>query len=83
MNVPKVKVKLPALTEKDKEDIWFGIEQGFDFIAASFVRNADAIVEIKQMLEVAGSNIKVIAKVEKKRASRIWMPSLRPATALW
>lgn len=66
VNVPKVKVKLPALTEKDKEDIWFGIEQGFDFIAASFVRNADAIVEIKQMLEVAGSNIKVIAKIENE-----------------
>lgn len=66
VNVPKVKVKLPALTEKDKEDIWFGIEQGFDFIAASFVRNADAIIEIKQMLEVAGSNIKVIAKIENE-----------------
>lgn len=64
VNVPNVKVKLPALTEKDKEDIWFGIEQGFDFIAASFVRNADAIVEIKQMLDVAGANIKVIAKIE-------------------
>ena len=64
VNVPNVKVKLPALTEKDKEDIWFGIEEGFDFIAASFVRSADAIIEIKQMLDVAGSNIKVIAKIE-------------------
>ena len=66
VNVPNVKIKLPALTEKDKADIQFGIEQGFDFIAASFVRNADAIVEIKQMLEVAGSNIKVIAKIENE-----------------
>ena len=66
VNVPNVKIKLPALTEKDKEDIWFGIEQGFDFIAASFVRNADAIIEIKQMLSVAGSNIKVIAKIENE-----------------
>ncbi len=64
VNVPNVKVKLPALTEKDKEDIWFGIEEGFDFIAASFVRNADAIIEIKQMLDVAGANLKVIAKIE-------------------
>jgi pyruvate kinase len=64
VNVPNVRVKLPALTEKDKEDIWFGIEEGFDFIAASFVRNADAIIEIKQMLDVAGSSIKVIAKIE-------------------
>ena len=66
VNVPNVKIKLPALTEKDKEDIWFGIEQGVDFIAASFVRSADAIVEIKQMLEVSGSNIKVIAKIENQ-----------------
>lgn len=64
VNVPNVKVKLPALTEKDKEDIWFGIEEGFDFIAASFVRNADAIIEIKQMLDMAGANLKVIAKIE-------------------
>ena len=66
VNVPNVKIKLPALTEKDKEDIWFGIEQGFDFIAASFVRSADAIIEIKQMLDVAGSSIKVIAKIENE-----------------
>lgn len=66
VNVPNVKIKLPALTEKDKEDIWFGIEQGFDFIAASFVRSAEAIIEIKQMLDVAGSNIKVIAKIENE-----------------
>ncbi len=64
VNVPNVKVKLPALTQKDKEDIWFGIEEGFDFIAASFVRNAEAIIEIKQMLDVAGANLKVIAKIE-------------------
>lgn len=64
VNVPNVKVRLPALTEKDKEDIWFGIEKGFDFIAASFVRNADAIIEIKQMLDVAGASLKVIAKIE-------------------
>ena len=47
VNVPNVKVKLPALTEKDKADILFGIEQGFDFIDASFVRTAAAILEIK------------------------------------
>lgn len=64
VNVPNVKIKLPALTEKDKEDIRFGIEQDFDFIAASFVRTADAINEIKEMLAEAGSTIKVIAKIE-------------------
>lgn len=64
VNVPNVKIKLPALTDKDKEDIRFGIEQGFDFIAASFVRTADAVLEIKQMLAEAGSSIQVIAKIE-------------------
>ncbi len=64
VNVPNVQIKLPALTEKDKEDIRFGIEQGFDFIAASFVRTADAILEIKEMLKEAGSTIQVIAKIE-------------------
>ena len=64
VNVPNVKIKLPALTDKDKEDIRFGIEQGFDFIAASFVRTADAIREIRQILNEAGSPIQIIAKIE-------------------
>lgn len=64
VNVPNVKIKLPALTEKDKADIEFGIEQGFDFIAASFVRTAGAIKEIKEILDAHGSNIMVIAKIE-------------------
>ena len=64
VNVPNVKIKLPALTEKDKADIRFGIEQGFDFIAASFVRTADAVREIRAMLDEAGSSIQIIAKIE-------------------
>ena len=64
VNVPNVKIKLPALTEKDKADIRFGIEQGFDFIAASFVRTADAVREIRAMLNEAGSSIQIIAKIE-------------------
>lgn len=64
VNVPNVKIKLPALTDKDKEDIRFGIKHGFDFIAASFVRSAECIREIKSMLEAEGSGMKVIAKIE-------------------
>lgn len=64
VNVPNVKIKLPALTEKDKEDIRFGIEQGFDFIAASFVRNADAIREIRAILDENAANMGIIAKIE-------------------
>lgn len=64
VNVPNVRIKLPALTDKDKSDIRFGIKQGFDFIAASFVRTADCIKEIKEMLDEEGSTMKVIAKIE-------------------
>lgn len=64
VNVPNVKIKLPALTEKDKEDIRFGIREGFDFIAASFVRSADAILEIRRILEEEGANLQIIAKIE-------------------
>ena len=64
VNVPNVKIKLPALTDKDKDDIRFGIEAGFDFVAASFVRNADAIREIRQIIEEGGSTMQIIAKIE-------------------
>ena len=64
VNVPNVKIKLPALTEKDKADIRFGIELGFDYIAASFIRSADAIREIRQMLDEGGSSMGIIAKIE-------------------
>ena len=64
VNVPNVKIKLPALTDKDKEDIRFGIEQGFDFIAASFVRTPEAVEEIKAILAEAGSSMQVISKIE-------------------
>ncbi len=65
VNVPNVIIKLPALTQKDKEDIIFGIGQDIDFIAASFVRSADCIKEIKEILkEHNAEHIPVIAKIE-------------------
>ncbi len=64
VNVPNVKIKLPGITDKDKEDIIFGAEQGYDFIAASFVRNAACIEEIKALLAEHNSDIPVIAKIE-------------------
>lgn len=64
VNVPNVKIKLPALTEKDKDDILFGIGQGFDFIAASFVRTPEAILEIREILNEYHSPIQIIAKIE-------------------
>ncbi len=65
VNVPNVAVRLPAITEKDKDDIRFGVEQGVDFIAASFVRNAECVLEIKAYLkELNAPYIPIIAKVE-------------------
>ena len=65
VNVPNVPIRLPAITEKDKEDIRFGVEQDVDFIAASFVRNADCIREIKALLRECGAPYTpVIAKIE-------------------
>ena len=65
INLPNVSVKLPAITEKDKGDILFGIEQDIDYIAASFVRKAEDIREIKDFLkEHHGEHIDVIAKIE-------------------
>lgn len=65
VNVPNVPVRLPALTQKDKEDIIFGVEQGVDFIAASFVRSAEGILEIKALLkECNAPYIPIIAKIE-------------------
>lgn len=65
INLPNVVINLPAITEKDRQDIIFGIEQDIDFIAASFVRNAKAVKEIKKILkEHNAEHIDIIAKVE-------------------
>ena len=65
VNVPNVSVRLPAITEKDRDDIRFGVEQGIDFIAASFVRNAESVLEIKAFLkELNAPFIPIIAKIE-------------------
>lgn len=65
VNVPNVPLSMPYVSDKDREDIIFGIEQGFDFIAASFVRTADDILEIRDILSQHNCNfINIIAKIE-------------------
>ena len=67
VNVPNVVIKLPSITEKDIEDIKFGCEMGVDFIAASFIRKASDILDVKKILaENNGKHIKVIAKIENQ-----------------
>lgn len=64
VNVPNVRVNLPSITEKDKSDIEFGLENGIDFIAASFIRNADAVNEIKEIVKAQNMEVGVISKIE-------------------
>ncbi|NHM30575.1 pyruvate kinase [Neobacillus terrae] len=67
VNVPGVSVNLPGITEKDTQDVLFGIEQGIDFIAASFVRRAKDVLEIKQLLEENNAtHIHIIPKIENQ-----------------
>ena len=64
VNVPNVRVNLPSITEKDKADIEFGLENGIDFIAASFIRNAEAVEEIKDIIGAHNMHVGVISKIE-------------------
>lgn len=67
VNLPGVVINLPAITEKDVEDIKFGIEQGIDFIAASFVRKASDVLEIRKILEENNADdIHIISKIESQ-----------------
>lgn len=67
VNVPDVKTSLPAITEKDKSDLIFGIEQGIDFVAASFIRKAQDVFEIRRILEEnGGASVRIISKIENR-----------------
>ncbi|BDG61025.1 pyruvate kinase [Caldinitratiruptor microaerophilus] len=66
VNLPGIRVSLPALAEKDVEDIRFGVAEGVDFIAASFVRKAADVLAIRRVLEEAGGDQQIIAKVESQ-----------------
>lgn len=67
VNVPGLKLNLPALAQKDIDDITNGIKAGFDFIAASFVRRASDVKEIRELLDSnGGENVKIISKIESQ-----------------
>ena len=66
VNVPGVHLSMPYLSQKDREDIIFGIQNGFDFIAASFVRTAQDVYDIRNLLNEYDSHIRIIAKIENR-----------------
>ncbi len=68
VNFPGICLSVKALTQKDREDLVFGLDQGVDWIALSFVRNPQDILEIKDLISSAGKSIPVIAKIEKHEA---------------
>lgn len=64
VNLPGVRVNLPAITPKDRRDIQFGLDNDVDFIALSFVRTPDDVVELREFMGAKAKNVKVIAKIE-------------------
>ena len=66
VNVPGVHLSMPYMSQRDKQDIQFGIEQGFDIISASFTRCAADIMEIRHLLDEGHSKIRIIAKIENQ-----------------
>ena len=67
INIPNVQINLPALTQRDIEDIKFGIEQGVDYIAASFIRSAKDVISIRRILEEENADIMIISKIENRQ----------------
>ncbi|MEN9217322.1 MAG: pyruvate kinase, partial [Gloeomargarita sp. HHBFW_bins_162] len=68
VNFPGVCLSVKALTEKDKEDLLFGLEQGMDWVALSFVRNPEDVLELKEIIAQNGYRVPVVAKIEKHEA---------------
>ena len=68
VNVPGVRLDLPYLGQKDREDILFGAAQGFDYVAASFVRTAEDVREIRRLLDQSGAEMGIIAKIENRES---------------
>ncbi|MBN2071059.1 MAG: pyruvate kinase [Candidatus Krumholzibacteriota bacterium] len=68
VNLPGVRVSSPALTEKDREDLEFGLDLGVDYVALSFVRRAEEVRELKHLIDMADSSARVVSKIEKREA---------------
>ena len=82
VNIPGIRLSMPYVSARDREDILFGIEQGFDFIAASFVRTADDVRDLRQILDEHQSNIRIIAKIENREGVNNLMEILSVADGI-
>ncbi|MBN3883705.1 MAG: pyruvate kinase [Nostoc sp.] len=68
VNFPGVYLSIKAMTDKDREDLMFGLDQGVDWVALSFVRNPQDMIEIKELISSTGKQVPVVAKIEKHEA---------------
>lgn len=82
LNLPNTTISLPCLTEKDMEDLEFALDHDVDWVGLSFVRNAQDIVELKNIIRSRGKHARVIAKIEKPEALEVIDEIIREADAL-
>ncbi len=68
INVPTASISAPCLTEKDKRDVVFGVKQGVDYVALSFVRDAKDVIKLRKLLRSLGSKAGIISKIERHEA---------------
>ncbi len=68
INLPDTKISAPSLTDKDREDLEFGLAHDVEWVALSFVRNASDITELREIIEAKGKDSKIVAKIEKPEA---------------
>ena len=68
INVPDAEISLPTLSDKDKDDLLWGVKNDVDFVAVSFVRNRDDVLAVRRVIEDAGGDMKIIAKIESRKA---------------
>ncbi len=80
VNIPDVNLKFPVLTEKDKQDILFAVENNFDFVCASFVRNAEDVRTVKKL--IANSSVGIISKIENKEGVKNFLEILNESDGI-